>query len=276
MPDPKQIPHLIKLLDDESEMVLEAVLKELAAFGPTLREELAKLPEPLSNEQQEKIQTLLADHNRHWLKENWKKQLSTLSDNERLEKALSLLAEFQNGPGYPVQLKTLLNTLAEEYRQAHQTQDAVSLANFLFKAQQLQGNTTDYYNPANSNLVYVIEHKRGIPISLACIYILTGVRLGLEIEGCNFPGHFLAKITVEGKTKWVDCFNGGRLLDEAAILEMTNEPPQSIRDILEMNVNAETIIARMLTNLIRAYELLDQQTNRQLMIDLLEILEASL
>ena len=36
MPDPKELPYLLKLLDDESEVVKEAVVKELAAFRESL------------------------------------------------------------------------------------------------------------------------------------------------------------------------------------------------------------------------------------------------
>jgi len=44
MPKVKNIPHLIKLIDDESEFVREASLKELRAFGDRLRAELKLLP----------------------------------------------------------------------------------------------------------------------------------------------------------------------------------------------------------------------------------------
>ena len=43
MADPNQIPHLIKLLDDESSDIRETVVKELEAYGPTLKEELKKM-----------------------------------------------------------------------------------------------------------------------------------------------------------------------------------------------------------------------------------------
>lgn len=59
MPDPKTLPHLLKLLDDDSKVVQEAVLKELAAFGPTLEEELSRLPEPPDARQKELLQHLL-------------------------------------------------------------------------------------------------------------------------------------------------------------------------------------------------------------------------
>ena len=274
MPDPKEIPHLLKLLDDESASVQKAVAKELAAFGSSLKEELDRLSEPLNSNQKEKIKGLLEEYNRDLLKEAWPSWFDIEYDKEKLETALALLAQFQNGPSYPVHLKSLLDKLADEYRKSTGESDPFKLADFLFKAKHLQGNQTDYYNPANSNLVYVIQERQGIPISLACVYILVGARLGLNIEGCNFPGHFLAKIDVEGTFLWVDCFNGGQFFDEQTILNGTQESPQVIQQILSMPTNAELIIARVLTNLIHAYDQLQDEENRDLMIGLLKALES--
>ena len=62
MSDPKQLPHLLKLLDDESERVQEAVARALDAFGPSLDQELARLPQPPDETQMQKIQYLLGRH----------------------------------------------------------------------------------------------------------------------------------------------------------------------------------------------------------------------
>ena len=60
MPDTHQLPHILKLLDDESETVQQAVTAALAAFGPSLERELAQLPEPPDRRQVERIRALLA------------------------------------------------------------------------------------------------------------------------------------------------------------------------------------------------------------------------
>ena len=59
MPKVKNIPHLIKLIDDESEFVRETCLKELRVFGNRLREELKILPEVLTEAQIETIVNLV-------------------------------------------------------------------------------------------------------------------------------------------------------------------------------------------------------------------------
>lgn len=67
MPFPEQIPHLLKLLDDESDTVRRAVAEALAAFGPSLQQELARLTEPPDEGQVQQIQDLLRRHqNGEW------------------------------------------------------------------------------------------------------------------------------------------------------------------------------------------------------------------
>jgi len=46
MADATQLPHLIKLLDDDSEVVRRSVTSALKAFGTDLETELARLPKP--------------------------------------------------------------------------------------------------------------------------------------------------------------------------------------------------------------------------------------
>lgn len=59
MPDSTQIPYLLRLVDDESEGVRNAVAKALAAFGPALDGELARLSQPPSKEHMRLIRELL-------------------------------------------------------------------------------------------------------------------------------------------------------------------------------------------------------------------------
>ena len=46
----------------------------------------------------------------------------------------------------------------------------------------------------HSNLQWVMEHRQGIPISLAVLLIEAGRRSGLVCHGVNYPGHFLVSI----------------------------------------------------------------------------------
>jgi hypothetical protein len=272
MPDPKQLPYLIQLIDDESPAVRDSVFRELRSFGPALEGEIARLKKKPSPEQLRMLEEVLEEGSRAWLRKSWRGWSAVKGEQERLEAALSLLAEYQQGSNSAINLQVLLDRLAWDFRGTGTRINALGLADFLFHKVGMKGvPQEDYYNPLNSNLVYVIEQKRGLPISLASVYILVGHRLGLQIDGCNFPGHFLT-IASQGKRKFiVDCFNGGRVLS-AGDLERV-ESTITLRDILRLKCQTPMIIARVLRNLSQAYELAHQEANQRLMEELLQGLE---
>ncbi|HLA68444.1 MAG TPA: transglutaminase-like domain-containing protein [Bacteroidota bacterium] len=273
VPDPKQLPHLLKLLDDDSPVVQETIVKELLAFGPSLQRELARLKITLSKDQQQLITRLLDEHNQKWLRDLWPTLRDIEDDKEMLESALGWIAEFQHGRAYPGKLTELLDKLSEEFESANRKQDALTLAHFLFTKKQLRGTEADYYNPLNSNLVYVIEQKRGIPISLAAIYILVAARLGFDVEGINLPGHFLARASVGKQNYIVDCFKGGRCLDVNDLITLNNGALLPLSDLLQLECDATAIVARTLRNLVHAYEQEQSTSNASFMKELLVIVE---
>ena len=57
-------------------------------------------------------------------------------------------------------------------------------------------NLNDYYDPDNSHLNAVLKRRRGIPISLAVLYLELAGQLGLPVQGVSFPGHFLLRASL--------------------------------------------------------------------------------
>ena len=275
MTDPKQIPHLIKLLDDESSDVYTVVAKELSAFGPMLKNELKKMTTPFTSTQKGRIEKILEEHRQIWLKRIWSSRVaypipkgSYVSDYKRLESILSILAEFLSGMEYDFKLKDLLDDLAESYKTNFKDNDPITLAKFLFKKKGLCGDGEDYYNSQNSNLVYVIRKKRGIPISLTAIYMLVGLRLGIKIEGCHFPGHFLARINLDGKMVFIDCFNGGHIIEEEDLLSIKDKTFKGMAKILREKTDVQMMVRAFLANLIHSFQIQDDEENSALLIGL--------
>jgi regulator of sirC expression with transglutaminase-like and TPR domain len=273
MANPEQLQHIIKLLDDDSPVVRENVVRELSSFGPSLLKELAKQKLVLSKDQQQRIARLLEEYNRTWLQEQWPALLTMEDEFEMLETAMGLIAEFQLGRAYPTKLTILLDKLAGEFESTTRKQDALTLAHFLFTKKQLRGAEVDYYNPYHSNLVHVIEQKRGIPLSLATIYLLVGWRLDFDIAGINLPGHFLARAAVGKQNFIVDCFKGGRCLDVNDLITLNNGALLPLSDLMQLECDSVTIIARTLRNLINAYEQEQNPHNAALMKELLVMIE---
>jgi len=85
----------------------------------------------------------------------------------------------------------------------------IALNEFLFADLGFSGNTDDYYDPRNSYLNEVIDRRKGIPITLAVLYLEIGRRIELPLQGVSFPGHFLVRLPLRGGTLVLDPFSGG-------------------------------------------------------------------
>ncbi len=70
------------------------------------------------------------------------------------------------------------------------------LNRYFFHELGFAGNVNHYYDPSNSHLHEVLRTRRGIPITLAIIYIELATQLGLRAHGISFPGHFLIKLSL--------------------------------------------------------------------------------
>ncbi|MGY6518819.1 MAG: SirB1 family protein [Lysobacteraceae bacterium] len=82
----------------------------------------------------------------------------------------------------------------------------------LFDELGFAGNHDDYYDPRNSYLNDVLDRRLGNPISLAVVQMEVARRLGIDLQGVSFPGHFLVQLPVRGGLLVMDPFNRGRPL----------------------------------------------------------------
>jgi regulator of sirC expression with transglutaminase-like and TPR domain len=68
------------------------------------------------------------------------------------------------------------------------------LNRYFFGELGFAGNVNNYCDPRNSYLHTVLSTRRGIPITLAVLYIELATQIGLTARGVSFPGHFLIKL----------------------------------------------------------------------------------
>lgn len=262
----EQLPYLIQLLDDDSPGVREQIVGELTAFGPALEAELDALGDRVSIAQRRQALAVVARQREieaRW--RVWRAWPHFDDERRQLETALDLLSQFQFGWTPPARIGALLDDLAAQYRRACETRDAISLSRFLFQTVGLGGNVEQYYDPRNSNLVHVIQSGKGLPISLSCVFMLVGARCGIEIIGCNVPGHFLTRATVEKRCVYFDCFDGGRLLTDREMNLLRLRLGPELVPTLMNRATASDIVRRVLNNLINAYQLAEELDGLRLM-----------
>jgi regulator of sirC expression with transglutaminase-like and TPR domain len=88
------------------------------------------------------------------------------------------------------------------------------LNRYFFQELGFAGNVNDYYDPNNSYLHRVLATRRGIPITLALIYIEIASQIGLTARGVSFPGHFLVKLRMTQGEVVLDPLTGQSLSRE--------------------------------------------------------------
>lgn len=76
-------------------------------------------------------------------------------------------------------------------------QRALMLNEFFYEKLGFAANANDFLDPANSYMHEVLRTRRGIPISLAMLWMELAFGVGLRVEGISFPGHFLVKVHVD-------------------------------------------------------------------------------
>ncbi len=88
------------------------------------------------------------------------------------------------------------------------------LNQFFFHDMGFGGNVNHYYDADNSYLNVVLRTRRGIPITLAVLWLELAQGLGLQARGVNFPGHFMVKVNLPQGQVVIDPFTGQSLSRE--------------------------------------------------------------
>ncbi|MDP3169312.1 MAG: transglutaminase-like domain-containing protein, partial [Polaromonas sp.] len=132
-----------------------------------------------------------------------------------------------------------------------------ALNQFFFRDLNFGGNINDYYDPDNSYLNAVLRTRRGIPISLAVLWLELAGGMGLNARGVAFPGHFMVKINLPKGQVVIDPFSGHSLSREELAERL--EPFRQRSGLVDefevpiglylQSVPARDIIGRMLRNL---------------------------
>jgi regulator of sirC expression with transglutaminase-like and TPR domain len=137
-----------------------------------------------------------------------------------------------------------------------------------FNNSRLIGNRKEYDDPRNSDLAWSIAEGRSNPLGLCLIFMLVGRRLGFEIEGINFPGHFMCRIYEDGSPLIVDCFEQGQLHLQSTLLE-SPELSRAQRSFLSQTAAPGAILLRLIGNLHQALEKAGRSNDALLIKELL-------
>ena len=131
------------------------------------------------------------------------------------------------------------------------------LNQYFFRELSFAGNVNHYDDPGNSYIHRVLKTRRGIPISLAVLWMELAQGVGLSVSGVGFPGHFLVKVSLPKGQVVIDPFTGqslGREELSERLDAFRPSPSAPIEEEVPLGLYLQAaapreIIARMLRNL---------------------------
>ncbi|MDT8991060.1 tetratricopeptide repeat protein [Curvibacter sp. APW13] len=131
------------------------------------------------------------------------------------------------------------------------------LNQFFFRELGFGVNANDYYAADNSYIHQVLATRRGIPVSLAVLWLEIASGMGLSVRGISFPGHFLVKVNLPIGQAIIDPATGKSLsaeqLSEMLSQVHPDQAPLSSWDVAGSpylrSAAPRDILVRMLRNL---------------------------
>jgi len=131
------------------------------------------------------------------------------------------------------------------------------LNHFFFQELGFGANVNNFYDPDNSFIHAVLNTRRGIPISLALVWMELAQGLGLSVRGVSFPGCFMVKITLPLGQAVIDPMSGRSLSREELSERLDPYRKRSSQSqgvevplgLYLQTAQPREIIARMLRNL---------------------------
>jgi regulator of sirC expression with transglutaminase-like and TPR domain len=100
-------------------------------------------------------------------------------------------------------------TLQRQPAPATATARALHLASLISGESGLTGDTGDYDNPLNADLVAVAARGLGLPITLSILYVALARRVGWRADALALPGHVLVAVQGSGEAAMIDPFDHG-------------------------------------------------------------------
>ena len=147
---------------------------------------------------------------------------------------------------------------------------ALRLATLIAGEAGLTGDTRDYDNPLNADLVAVAARGVGLPISLSILYVALARRVGWRAEALALPGHVLVEVHGGGTSALIDPFDHGATVTPQRAADIARAaggmaiggrfPVLGNREMLVRLVSNQASRARLNGDVLRALTLYERLT----------------
>ncbi|MHA8049706.1 transglutaminase-like domain-containing protein [Aquirufa sp. ROCK-SH2] len=272
------IKAMIHLLDDSDTEVVQIVEEQIRTLGSSIIPLLENEWESLSFNPilQEKIENLIHDFQLESVRNkliHWKE-----AGGMDILEGMWIVATY-HFPDYSYeQLKLEMEQMYYEVwpqitENLHPVDQIKLLNGIIFDQFKFGANTKNFHAANNSFINFVLESKKGNPISLCVIYMWIAQKLGLPVYGVNLPNLFVLVYKHEGVNFYINVFNKGLIFNRVDIdnyLAQLNLPQN---DIYYNPCSNLEIIRRVLRNLIMAFEKAGDEGRKNELTELINILD---
>jgi regulator of sirC expression with transglutaminase-like and TPR domain len=113
------------------------------------------------------------------------------------------------------------------------------------------GDPETYDDPANADMIRVMDRRRGLPVSLSILYVAAARRLSWPAQALNTPGHVITEIGEGTAPVLIDPFNDGAIVRPeqlAALLAQALGPAASATSEHLAPMTNRAVLVRLLLN----------------------------
>ncbi|MBU6498542.1 MAG: transglutaminase family protein [Rhodospirillales bacterium] len=132
------------------------------------------------------------------------------------------------------------------------TAQATALGGLIATRHGYRGDSETYDDPANANLIRVIERRQGLPVALGILWLHAARAAGWTAHGIDFPGHFLVALCGRGAQAAIDVFAGGVALDARelrVLIKRVEGERAELRPDLLRPMSARAVLLRLQNNI---------------------------
>lgn len=268
-----EIDALVRLLDDPDETVWRAVrerIEQIGAEGIVTLRQLSRAEDEEEGPQHDAAARMLFEIGLDRLRKGLASAVEEGHDSQNpddldLETAAFAVAALH----YPevdverhrIELDTMAEVVRWRIRDYDQPIDRLhELNHYLTRDLRFRGVTRKRYHDAeNSCLNYVLDQRKGIPITLSVVWLLVARRVPLSLFGVGFPVHFLVRYRSDDHDYIIDPFNGGAIITEEHCKRFLETVGIQYHPVFIEPISNREITARMLRNLVEIYRGKDER-----------------
>lgn len=134
-----------------------------------------------------------------------------------------------------------------------------ALADALCGDLDFAGDLITYDDLANADMISVCARRKGLPVALGVVFLTAARACGLDLQGADFPAHFLLRLEADEGPLAVDPFTGGRVVMPSELVRRALHaglPPRAADDLegLMSPIADRRVLLRLQNNVFaRAY-----------------------